>query len=99
MNEDEVRAFITAMPAHTGKVATVRADGRPHVAPVWYAIDDDGSIYFTTGADTVKGRTIRRDPRISVCIDDPRPPFGFVLLEGTAEIIEDLTAVRHWATI
>src|SRR5205823_6807512 len=44
MSDDEVRAFITSMPPHTGKVATVREDGRPHVAPVWYAVDGDGSI-------------------------------------------------------
>ena len=99
MSDTEVAEFLASEPPHVAKVATTRIDGRPHVAPVWYAVDDDGSIYFTTGADTVKGRTIRRDPRISVCIDDPRPPFGFVLLEGTAEIIEDLAAVRHWATI
>src|SRR6266702_527108 len=54
MTGDEIRAFITAAPPHTGKLATVRADGRPHVAPVWYAVDDDGSIVLTTGKDPVK---------------------------------------------
>ena len=96
---DAVTALLTSDPPHTAKVATTRKDGRPHVAPVWFALDDDGSIMFTTGADTVKGRTIRRDPRVAICVDDERPPFNFVLVEGTAEIIEDLDAVRHWATI
>src|SRR4029077_162767 len=60
MTDDEIRAFITADPPHTGKLATVRADGRPHVAPVWYAVDDDGSIVFSTGAGTVKGKNLAR---------------------------------------
>jgi Pyridoxamine 5'-phosphate oxidase len=37
-----------------------------------------------TERDTVKGRNIRRDPRVMLSIDDERPPFAFVLIEGTA---------------
>ena len=46
----EQRAFLLGEPgrAHTAKVATVRADGRPHVAPVWFALDGD-TIVFNTG--------------------------------------------------
>ncbi len=97
MSDAQVSAFLAADPPHTGKLATVRADGRPHVAPVWYALDD-GAIVFNTGASTVKGRNLRRDPRASLCVDDERPPFSYVLLEGTVEISEDLTEVRRWAT-
>ena len=60
MTDDEVRAFLTAVPARPAILATVRADGRPHVAPVWYAVDDDGTIVFNTGETTVKGRNLRR---------------------------------------
>jgi PPOX class probable F420-dependent enzyme len=97
MSEVEVRAFLTALPARTGKLATVRADGRPHIAPVWYDVDDDGSLVFNTGESTVKGRNIRREPRVSLCVDDDRPPFSFVVVEGVAEISEDLDEVRRWA--
>jgi PPOX class probable F420-dependent enzyme len=99
MTDDEVRAFLTADPPHTAKVATVRADGRPHVAPVWFAVDDDGSILFTTGEDTVKGRTLARTGYAAVSVDDERPPFSFVLLEGPVELSDDLDQVRHWATV
>ena len=99
MTDAEVREFITADPPHTAKVATVRADGRPHVAPVWYAVDDDGSILFTTGADTVKGRTLARTGYAAISIDDERPPFSYVTFEGPVELSEDLDQVRHWATI
>jgi PPOX class probable F420-dependent enzyme len=105
MSDDEVRAFLTTDPPHTGKLATVRADGRPHVAPIWFAFDPAttgdglGDIVFQTGEDTVKGRTLRRDPRVSLCIDDEAPPFSFVTVEGTVTISEDLDEGRHWAAI
>jgi PPOX class probable F420-dependent enzyme len=98
MSEAEVRSFLTALPARTGKLATVRADGRPHIAPVWYDVDDDGSLVFNTGESTVKGRNIRREPRVSLCVDDDRPPFSFVVVEGIAEISDDLDEVRRWAS-
>ena len=63
MSQTEVVAFLQAVPPHTGKLATVRADGRPHLAPVWYAVDEDGTVLFNTGETTVKGRNLARDPR------------------------------------
>jgi PPOX class probable F420-dependent enzyme len=97
MTDAEVRTFLTALPARTAKLATVRADGRPHVAPVWYDVDESGALLFNTGADTVKGRNLARDGRAAICIDDDRPPFSFVMLEGRVEIVEDLDQVRKWA--
>ena len=54
---------------------------------------------FNTGEETLKGRALRRDPRVSLCVDDERPPFSFVTVEGTVEIVEDLAEVRRWAGI
>ena len=99
MNDDEVRAFLTSDPARTGKLATTRRDGSPHVAPIWYVLDDDGTILFTTAEDSVKGRTLRRDPRAAMCVDDDRPPFSYVIVRGTVELIDDLAQLRHWAGI
>ncbi len=97
MTDRQVHAFLAARPPRTGKLATVRVDGRPHVAPIWYDVDDDGSLVFTTGTTTVKGRNLRRDPRVSLCVDDDRPPFSFVVVEGVVEISDDLDEVRLWA--
>jgi PPOX class probable F420-dependent enzyme len=99
MSQTEVVAFLKAVPPHTGKLATVRADGRPHLAPVWYAVDEDGTVLFNTGETTVKGRNLARDPRASLCVDDERPPFSFVVLEGTVELSHDVEEVRRWATV
>ena len=77
------REFLLAFPARTAKLAVVRADGSPHVAPVWVDLDGD-QIVFMTSADTIKGKAILRDPRVSLCWDDERPPFSFVTVSGTA---------------
>jgi PPOX class probable F420-dependent enzyme len=98
MNKAEVAAFLSSEPARPGVLATVRADGRPHVAPVWFDIDDDGSLVFNTGERTVKGRNLARTGRASLCVDDDRPPFSFVVVEGPVEISTDVAEVRRWAT-
>jgi PPOX class probable F420-dependent enzyme len=51
-----------------------------------------------TGADSIKGKALRRDPRVSLCVDDETPPFAFVLIDGTAELSEDLDVMLAWAT-
>jgi PPOX class probable F420-dependent enzyme len=97
MTHDETRAFLLA-GTRTAKLATVRADGRPHVAPIWFTLAGD-AIVFTTWHTTVKAANLRRDRRVSLCVDDEQPPFAFVIIEGTAQIIDDdLPALRHWAT-
>ncbi|BDH13483.1 PPOX class F420-dependent oxidoreductase [Streptomyces hygroscopicus] len=96
MTKDEWHRFLSE-GTRTGKLATVRADGSPHLAPVWFLMDGD-ELVFNTGEDTVKGRNLARDGRVALCVDDERPPFAFVVVQGTAEVSDDLTDVRHWAT-
>jgi PPOX class probable F420-dependent enzyme len=99
MNDDEVRAFLTALPARPAILATTRADGRPHVAPVWYAVDDDGTVVFTTGDTTVKGRNLHRTGYAAMSVDDDVAPFSFVTLEGSVTLSDDLAEVRRWAGV
>jgi PPOX class probable F420-dependent enzyme len=58
---------------------------------------DGDQIVFTTGAGSGKGRALRRDPRISLVIQDERPPFSFVTIEGNVTISEDLSELKYWA--
>lgn len=76
MSDDERRVFLLH-GTRTGKLATVREGGRPHVVPIWFVLDGD-DVVLTTGEDTVKGRNLRRDPRASLCVDDEDPPFAYV---------------------
>jgi PPOX class probable F420-dependent enzyme len=96
MTPTEARAFLLERP-RTAKLASVRADGRPHVAPIWFDLDGD-TLVFTTWHTTVKAANIRRDPRVSLCVDDEAPPFAFVLIEGAATLSDDLDELRRWAT-
>ncbi|HEX2052588.1 MAG TPA: PPOX class F420-dependent oxidoreductase [Actinomycetota bacterium] len=97
MSEERWRSFLLEQP-RTAKLATVRRDGSPHVAPIWIDLDPDGTIVFTTAATSLKGRTLKRDPRVCLCVDDERPPFAFVIVEGTAELSEDPRALLDAAT-
>lgn len=93
----EARAFLLERP-RTAKLATVRADGRPHVAPIWFDLDGDDTLVFTTWHTTVKAANLHRDPRVSLCVDEEAPPFAFVLIDGIAHISDDLAELRAWAT-
>jgi PPOX class probable F420-dependent enzyme len=97
MDEGEWRAFLRSQ-VRPAVLATTRKDGRPHAAPVWYDVDDDGTIVFTTGATTLKGRAIRRTGRVALCVQDDQPPFSFVAIEGHATWSDDLEQLRYWAT-
>jgi PPOX class probable F420-dependent enzyme len=91
MTDQQIHDFL-ASGTRTAKVATVRPDGRPHVAPVWFVLDGE-DLVFMTGKSTVKGKSLIRDPRLSISVDSEEPPFAFVMIEGTAELSDDLTAM------
>src|SRR5262249_9901736 len=76
-----------------------RANGHPHVVPVWFVLDDDGRVVFTTGEDTVKGKAIRRDPRLCLCVDEEVPPFSYVSIAGKADVSRDPEELLRWATL
>jgi PPOX class probable F420-dependent enzyme len=97
MDDAALRAFLTA-GTRTGKLAVTRKDGSPFVAPVWFVVDDDGSIVFTTGAETIKGRSLRRDGRASLCVDDERPPFAYARIDGRVTLSEDRGEMVDLAT-
>ena len=96
MTPDEYRSFLLEKP-RTGKIATVREDGSPHVVPIWFDLDGD-TLVFTTWHTTIKAANIHRDSRVSICVDDPRPPFAFVLLEGTARMEANSPELETWTT-
>jgi PPOX class probable F420-dependent enzyme len=95
MTEVEWWAFLVEAP-RPAILATTRADGRAHATPIWIDVDD-GTVVFNTGADTVKGRNLARDPRCTIVVQDDRPPFSMVVVDGTAELSDDVDDVRRWA--
>lgn len=96
MTHAEIHAFLTE-GALTASVATVRDDGRPHVVPIWYMMDGE-TLVFMSWHESVKVQNLRRDNRVTLCIEDGQPPFNFVMFEGTAEITDPPAEEREkWA--
>jgi PPOX class probable F420-dependent enzyme len=77
-------------------LATLRKDGSVLLSPVWHEWRD-GGFNVWTGADDVKVRHLRRDPRASILVAESQDPLRGVEARGTARILEDdahETAVR-----
>lgn len=94
MTADECRQFLLDVP-RTAKVSTVRPDGRPHIATVWFDLEGD-TLVFTAWHTSVKVQNIRRFPYVCILVDDEKPPFSWVQVEGTAEVIDD-PDIERWA--
>ena len=96
MDPDEVREFLTH-GTRTGKLAVLTPSGHPHVMPIWFVLDGE-DIVFNTGAKTVKGKHILGDGRVSLAVDDERPPFAYVHIRGTARAEDNPPDMLEWAT-
>jgi len=96
VTDPKISDFLSA-GTRTGKLAYAGADGRPLVAPIWFIVED-GDLVFNTGRDTAKGRALARDPRATLCVDLEEPPYGFVQVQGEAEISEDPGELVRTAT-
>ncbi|MDQ2648922.1 MAG: pyridoxamine 5'-phosphate oxidase family protein [Actinomycetota bacterium] len=80
---------------HTCWLATLDADGSPHVTGIG-AMWHDGTFWFETGEGTRKGRNLARDPRCSISVATHE--FDLTL-EGTAELVEEPAVVARIAAL
>ncbi len=96
MTPEERRHFLLDTP-RTAKVATVRPDGTPHVAPVWFILDGD-DVIFTTWHTTVKAHNLAENNHVAISVDDDHPPYAFVLIEGEAEVDKHAPDLLKWTT-
>jgi PPOX class probable F420-dependent enzyme len=69
------------------RLATINPDGTPQLTPIWY-LHDGHDLLMTTRPASRKVRNIRRDPRVTVCIDRPTPPYAGVIVTGIAVLEE-----------
>ncbi len=79
-------------------LATNFADGTTLLSPVWHEWRD-GGFTILVGANDVKARHIRRDPRVSVVVADDLPPYAGIEVRARAEIVptDGLTTLRRLA--
>jgi hypothetical protein len=99
LTRDEALAFLRTT-THTGHLATVRPDGRPHVATIWYIVDEEtGEIVFTTYNTSVKGKNIARTGYAALSVTDDTRPYTHVALDGPCIMIANPEESRKWAGI
>lgn len=95
MSKDEITSFLS-QGTLTAKVSTVNKDGTCHTVPIWFVLDGEEEekeaegqhIIFTTSSESVKAKHIRRDNRVTLCVDDQKPMYSFVTVYGNATITQ-----------
>src|SRR5687768_1127329 len=94
MSDEQIAEFIEHSRPAT--MATVLSSGRPHLVAMWYAILD-GEIWFETKAKSQKAVNLRRDPTVTVMIEDglTYDTLRGVSIDGTAEIVDDDPDLLH----
>jgi len=97
MDENEIINFLME-GTRTGKLSTVQKDGHPHVAPIWF-VWNEGKIIFCTGDNSVKGKNMKRDPQVSICVDDESSPYAFVIIQGVAKLFDKHKDLLKWNTV
>jgi PPOX class probable F420-dependent enzyme len=68
-------------------LVTVRADGRPHIVPVWF-LWENGSLLILSQPGNQKIKNISRDPRVSLALDDSKTGHDVIVFEGEAELLD-----------
>lgn len=85
MTRDDRERFLQGR--RVAVLTTIAHDGSPVPAPIWYAYRE-GVFYFRTADTAARLENIRREPRVSICVQEERPPYKAVIAYGTAEIRE-----------
>jgi len=86
MTRREIAQFL--VEPNVAVVAVTAPDGSPHVVPTWFEYRR-GEAFFVTEASAFKCKCLRRDPRVTLCIDTRKPPnYKAVILKGRATMEE-----------
>ena len=86
LSEDELVRFLDE--AQVAHLVTLRLNGKPHVAPVWYVWDGSRAVVMA-GQDAIKVKNIRRNPAVSLSIAAAQRPYHYVIIEGLATVTRD----------
>jgi PPOX class probable F420-dependent enzyme len=80
---DSIRSFLNER--HFAVAATINEDGTPQQTVVWYELQDD-RVMMNTRVGRVKERNLKRDPRMSFCIEDG---YNYIFIKGRVELDYD----------
>ena len=85
----QVRAFL--QEPRFAVLATLNPDGTPQQTVIWYELRGD-EIVMNTARGRLKERNLRRDPRLSLCLEDG---YRYVSIRGTASLLDDQPAAQE----
>ena len=94
MSRGDLKPFL-AQPL-LAKLCTHNEDGTIHIAPLYFGTDGD-DILLGTQEITHKVNNIRRDPRVTVLVDQVEPDFKGVIVYGTATLEYENVIARRVA--
>jgi len=94
MSEAEVQSFL-----RSHKTMTINSNGPggyPHPMPMWFAVDEDGTVRMTTFRKSQKVLNLRRDPRVSLLVEvgEAYNELRGVVVYGKADVVDDLEIVK-----
>lgn len=93
LDASEIEHFVAE--SKTMILCSAGPDGVPHPMPMWFTVEEDGTISMTTYGKSQKIANIRRDPRVSLLVEDGEEyaELRGVVFYGDAELVEDTEAV------
>ena len=86
MTQQEIAAYLAE--THVAHLVTIRANGRPHVAPVWF-LAENAHAFVMADNNALKVRNIRRNSAVSLSIATDQRPFKYVVMNGEAQVVEE----------
>ena len=89
MSEAEIRDFLQVQ--RTIVLTSNQKSGFPHPMPMWFALEDDGTVRMTTFRKSQKVLNLQRDPRCSLLAEDGEVygELRGVLIYSRAQIVDD----------
>ena len=95
VREQEEAIALLAQGRETGKLATLRQDGSPHLVPVWFIVHD-GDVVFQISDTSIKAKNLSHDPRAALTVE-VGPPHNYITAEGLVTLSDDLEQMRFFA--
>jgi PPOX class probable F420-dependent enzyme len=94
LSDEEIRDFLASRK--TVIICSNGHRGFPHTMPMWFTVDDDGTIRMTTFRKSQKVKNVRRDPRVTVLVEDGLDYFELrgVMFQGQCEVVDDIEVVK-----
>jgi PPOX class probable F420-dependent enzyme len=93
MSDGEIEQFLT--DNMKVQIATIGPDGTPHLTTLFYVLED-GMVAFWTYGRSQKVVNLRRDPRITLLVEDGEDYFELrgVTIQGKARLVEEYDDIR-----